>query len=54
VDWQETEVGYGSGGTLAEALLHIRRRLAPHGSGGQGAADPWAETSGPYSDEPPF
>lgn len=51
VDWQGTEVGYGSGGTLAEALLHVRRR--PARPAGQ-AADPWAETSGPYSDEPPF
>jgi hypothetical protein len=52
VDWQGAEVGWGGGDTLAEALLHVRRR--PPRPAGQDGADPWAETSGPYSDEPPF
>jgi hypothetical protein len=51
VDWQGTEIGYGGGDTLAEALLHIHRRPA---RAGRDPVDPWAQTSGPYSDEPPF
>jgi hypothetical protein len=54
VDWQGTEIGYGGGDSLAEALLHLRRSPARAGHAGHGPADPWAETSGPYSDEPPF
>ena len=48
VDWQGTEIGFGGGDTLAEALLHVRRRPEP------GLADPWAADSDGYSDEPPF
>ena len=52
VDWQGTEIGYGGGDTLAEALLRIHRRPARAGHAGQGPSNPWEETSGPYSDEP--
>ena len=51
VDWQGTEIGYGGGDTPAEALLRIHRRPA---RAGQGSTDPWADTGGPYTDEPPF
>lgn|GEM_PF-1248661 len=52
-DWQGTEIGWGSGDTLAEALLHIRRRPGRTSHDGQ-PVDPWDETRGPYTDEPPF
>ena len=52
VDWQGTEIGYGGGDNLAEALLRIHRRPARAGHAGQGPSNPWEETSGPYSDEP--
>lgn len=44
--WQGDEVGHGSGGTLAEALLRVHRTPArnPPGVGSGGA----------YTDEPPF
>jgi hypothetical protein len=52
VDWQGTEIGYGGGATLAEAVLRIDRRPACAGHARPGPSNPWEETSGPYSDEP--
>jgi hypothetical protein len=53
VNWQGAEVGYGGGGTLAEALLHVHRTQARNPSAAD-TGDPWAASSGAYTDEPPF
>jgi hypothetical protein len=42
-DWQDAVIGYGGGGTIAEALLHVHRK----------SPDPWSTDSDTYS-EPPF
>lgn len=52
VDWQGTEIGYGGGDTLAEALLLIHRRPARAGHAGQGPSNPWEEASGPTAMNP--
>jgi hypothetical protein len=44
LDWQDAVIGYGSGDTIAEALLRVRRR----------PPFPEPEDSSTYTDEPPF